>query len=255
MKQSKPVNSALETKPSCRFSFARSVKFYGGRTWRHPRRFPPRRRIPIYRPPQPRPPSTSTPTPTPARLLSFHLSPPATGNPPVRRRNGRHQRRRCRPRARASPQDHQDRAAAQGQEALRQGHPAVPRLRPRRRLRPLQCGGDGRAGEGKGAGGHRPKHRHPGGHLRAHRAEVGPGAEARHRRGRRGDRRRLPRPCGRRALQPLGGGLRREAWRPRCADDRPGDRDAGGRRGGGPRRHPPRGGRVRVHRRLSSPPW
>uniref|UniRef100_A0A453H1T0 Deoxyuridine 5'-triphosphate nucleotidohydrolase n=1 Tax=Aegilops tauschii subsp. strangulata TaxID=200361 RepID=A0A453H1T0_AEGTS len=58
-------------------------------------------------------------------------------NPPVRR-NGRHQRRWRRPRARASPQDHQDGAPAQGQEALRQGHPAVPRLRPRRRLRPLK---------------------------------------------------------------------------------------------------------------------
>ncbi|XP_044349368.1 uncharacterized protein [Triticum aestivum] len=54
------------------------------------------------------------------------------------------------------------------------------------------------------------------------------------RRGHRGDRRGLPQPCGRRALQPLGGGLHREARRPRRTDDRPGDRNAGGRRGGGP---------------------
>ena len=44
------------------------------------------------------------------------------------------------------------------------------------------------------------------------------------------------------ALQPLRDGLRREALFPRRTDDRPGDFDAGGRRGGGPRRHRPREG-------------
>jgi hypothetical protein len=47
---------------------------------------------------------------------------------------------------------------------------------------------------------------------------------------------------GRRPLQQFGGGLRREARRPRRIDDRPGDHDAGGRRGGGPGRHGPGGG-------------
>ena len=64
-----------------------------------------------------------------------------------------------------------------------------------------------------------------------------------------GDRRYLAQPGGRCALQPG------EAWRPRRTDDRPVDRDAEGRRGGGPRRHRPGGGRIRVHWRLNSEPW
>ncbi|KAM3271608.1 hypothetical protein ACQJBY_042044 [Aegilops geniculata] len=71
----------------------------------------------------------------------------------------------------------------------------------------------------------------------------------------RGDRRGLPRPGGRRALQPLGGGLHREARRLRRTDDRPGHCDAGGRRGGGPRRHRPPGGTARIHRRFNSETW
>ncbi|KAI5012504.1 hypothetical protein ZWY2020_024770 [Hordeum vulgare] len=57
-------------------------------------------------------------------------------------------------------------------------------------------GGDGGADEGQGTDGHRPEYLHPGGHLRAHRIEVGPGAEALHRHGRRGDRRQLSGPVG-----------------------------------------------------------
>uniref|UniRef100_M8C9F8 Putative peroxisomal (S)-2-hydroxy-acid oxidase 2 n=1 Tax=Aegilops tauschii TaxID=37682 RepID=M8C9F8_AEGTA len=53
----------------------------------------------------------------------------------------------------------------------------------------------------------------------------------------RGDRRRLLRPDGHRALQLLGGRLHREASRPCHTDDCPGDCDAGGPQGGGPRRH------------------
>ncbi|XBH56557.1 hypothetical protein VPH35_078355 [Triticum aestivum] len=54
-----------------------------------------------------------------------------------------------------------------------------------------------------------------------------------------GDRRGLLRPDGSRALQLLGGRLHREAPRPRHTDYRPGDCDAGGPQGGGPRRHRP----------------
>ena len=68
----------------------------------------------------------------------------------------------------------------------------------------------------------------------------------------RGDRRGLPRPGGHRVLQPLGGGLQREARRSRRTDDRPGHCDAGGRRGGGPRRHRPPRGTARIHRRFNS---
>ena len=75
------------------------------------------------------------------------------------------------------------------------------------------------------------------------------------RRGCRGDWHWLRQPGGRRALQPLRGGLRREAQRPRRTDDRPCDHDAGCRRGGGPRRHLLAWGRIRVHRRLNSEPW
>jgi hypothetical protein len=82
-------------------------------------------------------------------------------------------------------------------------------------------------------------------------SEVRPGAEALHRRGRRRDRRGLPRPRGGHPLQPLGRGLCRQARRPHRADDHRGDRDAGGRGGGGPGRHCARRGRVRIHRRLS----
>ncbi|KAM3366223.1 hypothetical protein ACQJBY_015603 [Aegilops geniculata] len=71
----------------------------------------------------------------------------------------------------------------------------------------------------------------------------------------RGNRRRLSQPGGCRALQPLVGGLRCEAWRLHHADDRPGDCDARGCRGGGPQCHCPEGGRVRVHRRLNFEPW
>ena len=57
-----------------------------------------------------------------------------------------------------------------------------------------------------------------------------------------GDRGGLPCPGRCRALQPLGSGLRREAWRLLYIDDHPGDRDVGGHRGGGPRRLRPGGG-------------
>ena len=68
-------------------------------------------------------------------LPDFSPSPAAFTQEPSRHRHGLiERRRRHRRRPGASPEDLQARAPAQGEEALRQGRPAVPRLRPRRRL-------------------------------------------------------------------------------------------------------------------------